>query len=106
MFRGPRLVPPSQPHCETSVSPRYRLSVSLIFQPLTVNHSSLGFLSRIDAKLTRVNHNPFVCRSYKKHPGWGMLSPPYSLARPAYAQQQPQHAFFHGVTSYFHGYQG
>jgi hypothetical protein len=79
MFRDPRLVPPSQPLCETSVgsaSPRYRFSASLIFKPSTVNHSSLGFLPRIDAKLTRVNHNPFVCHSYKKHPGVGYARAP------------------------------
>jgi hypothetical protein len=38
-------------------------------------------LSSVFATLTRrVKPNPFVCHSYKKHPGWGYITCPLSLA--------------------------
>jgi hypothetical protein len=70
---------------------------------------------RIDAQLTRVNHNPFVCHSYEKHRGWGMpLQSSRSLfpsTSPARARKNPhtnapQPKSFHTFTSHFSVYRG
>src|SRR5208282_43782 len=86
MFRAPQSVPAPQPLRESSVhsasafiparSGRYLFSDPFNFKLSTFNLSSdAAFLPRIDAKLTRVNANPFLCHSYKKHRGWGMPRP-------------------------------
>jgi hypothetical protein len=60
--------------CELSTVKRPRLSrfvATLTDEPqLTENPATL---SPVPATLTsRVKHNPFVCHSYEKHPGWGL----------------------------------
>src|SRR5271168_2857744 len=90
MFRARQPFPAPQPLPKSSVpdvypdsvgapaftparSGRYLFSDPFNFKLSTVHLSSdAAFLPRIDAKLTRVKHKSFVCRSYKKHRGWGI----------------------------------
>src|SRR5690349_19629121 len=61
----------------------FKLSIEAPGPVRTVNPFSCGCpLTRIDAKVTRVKLKSFICHSYEKHPGVGVLIllrlPPFS----------------------------
>jgi hypothetical protein len=112
------------PRCPFAAGPSRCVAVSLLFATRASHpqlHENTAALSpavaalvpRVDAKLTRVNRNPFVCHSYEKHRGWGMPLQPsrwlFPYAALAHAQKSPhtnarQPKSFHTFTSHFSVY--
>ena len=70
------------------------LFAALADRPLrTTKHATLSLLA---ATLTsRVKHNPFVCHSYRKHPGWGhtLQSKFFSFCHPT-----TRHSLFSAIS--------
>ena len=74
---------PSNLHTTPPLSP----FTATLASPLQ-STENLATLSPAFATLTRhVNHNPFVCHSYKKHPGWGPVAQTSVCALASFAER-------------------
>jgi hypothetical protein len=114
----PASLPPCSPLAASSsryvpvslLSATRRSHPQLLENTAILSPATAALAPRIDAKLTRVNHNPFICHSYEKHPGWGMPLQSSRLLFPRTpsgpAQRRPQPKSFHAFTSRFSGYPG